>query len=259
MVTAIVPILTFAPIAAQTFGNAPFAVSATSASTGAVTYAVVSGSATVTGNMVTLTGPGTVMLSVSQAASGNYAGATATTSFTVAAAPGATVGFTLTTSAGSGVVTVLPGGATVFNLMLTPGSGATYPDALTLSATGFLQGDRGFLPGNHCGGQWADAGDNDRPDDQHADGAGSEAGRIAGGDGLGLAAAADGGRQAGTQEAAEDAGPAGGAGRSSVGPGCNGVPERLRRRWFLQSDRNPLHRGGNRNRYGYRCPTARPT
>jgi Immunoglobulin domain/Immunoglobulin I-set domain len=78
-----VPTLSFAPIAPQTYGNAPFTVSATSASSGAVTYAVVSGPATIAGNTVTLTGAGPVVLSASQAASGNYAAATATANFTV--------------------------------------------------------------------------------------------------------------------------------------------------------------------------------
>jgi sugar lactone lactonase YvrE len=133
---ATVPTLTFAPIAAQTYGNEPFTVSATSSSSGAVTYTVVSGPATIAGNMVTLTGAGAVVLSASQAASGTYAAARATTSFIVAPAPGtpvAPVGFTLTTS--SGVESVLPGGAVAFNLTLAPG-GSTYPDALALSATG---------------------------------------------------------------------------------------------------------------------------
>jgi sugar lactone lactonase YvrE len=136
--TPIVPTLSFAPIAAQTYGNVPFAVSATSASSGAVTYTVVTGPATIAVNLVTLTGAGTVMLSASQAAGGNYAAATATTSFTVAAAPVGPVGFTLTTS--SGAESVLPGGAAAFNLTLAPGSGSTYPDALTLSATGLPAG-----------------------------------------------------------------------------------------------------------------------
>ena len=68
-----VPILSFAAIPAQAYGNAPFTVSATSASSGAVTYAVVSGPATITGSTVTLTGVGTVVLSASQIAAGNYA------------------------------------------------------------------------------------------------------------------------------------------------------------------------------------------
>jgi Subtilase family len=128
--TAIVPTLTFAPIAVQTFGNPPFAVSASSASSGAVTYTVGSGPASIAGSMVTLTGVGTVVLGASQAASGNYAAATASTSFTVAAP----LSFTLTNMSGN--ATVLPGGTVAYNMMLAPGSGSTFPDPVTLSATG---------------------------------------------------------------------------------------------------------------------------
>jgi hypothetical protein len=82
---ASVPTLSFASIPTETYGNAPFTVSASSASSGAVTYAMVSGPATISGATVTLTGAGTVVLSASQVASGNYAATTVTTSFTVAA------------------------------------------------------------------------------------------------------------------------------------------------------------------------------
>jgi hypothetical protein len=109
-----VPTLTFATIPAETYGNAPFQVSATSASSGAVTYSVLSGPATVSGNTVTLTGAGTVVLQASQAASGNYAAATVSTSVLVypvvtigpitpanqTSAPGA-LNFTATASGGS--------------------------------------------------------------------------------------------------------------------------------------------------------------
>jgi subtilase family serine protease len=60
-----------------------FTVSATSNSPGAFTYSVVSGPATVSGSTVTLTGPGTVVLDVSQAATSVYSTTTATASFTV--------------------------------------------------------------------------------------------------------------------------------------------------------------------------------
>jgi hypothetical protein len=105
-VAPIVPTLSFATIASQTYGNAPFSISATSASSGAVTYTVVSGPATISGSTVTLTGAGTVVLDANQAASGGYAPATATTSFTAAAQT-----FTLTTSSspGSGSATTTPG------------------------------------------------------------------------------------------------------------------------------------------------------
>ncbi|HTU34994.1 MAG TPA: hypothetical protein VMF66_14430 [Candidatus Acidoferrum sp.] len=84
-VNPIIPALTFSAIPAQTYGNAPFTVSSSSASSGAITYSVVSGPATITGDTVTITGAGSVALEASQVASGNYAAATATTNFTVAA------------------------------------------------------------------------------------------------------------------------------------------------------------------------------
>ncbi len=62
--------------------NASFTVNATSTSPADFTYSVVSGPATISGAMVTLTGPGAVVLKASQAASGNFSAATHTTSFT---------------------------------------------------------------------------------------------------------------------------------------------------------------------------------
>ena len=67
----------------KTFGAAPFAVSATSNSTGAFTYTVVSGPATISGATVTLTGAGTVVLQASEAADSNYAAGSKTATFTV--------------------------------------------------------------------------------------------------------------------------------------------------------------------------------
>jgi hypothetical protein len=129
-----VPTLSFAPIGAQIYGAAAFAVSATSASSGAVNYTVVSGPATIAGSTVTLTGAGTVMLSASQVANGNYAAATTTTSFTVAGEVptlsfatiaaktyGAPAFAVSATSASSGVVTytVVSGPATIAGSTVT--------------------------------------------------------------------------------------------------------------------------------------------
>ena len=80
------PTLAFAAIPAHTYGDTPFNVTATSASSGAVTYTVTSGPATISGNTLTITAAGTVALSASQAAAGNYGPATATTSFNVSSA-----------------------------------------------------------------------------------------------------------------------------------------------------------------------------
>jgi len=78
----------FAAIAAKTYGNAPFAVTIPASSSGLpVSLSVLSGPATVSGNTVTLTGGGTVVLAADQAGNGNYSAATqVTTSFTVKAA-----------------------------------------------------------------------------------------------------------------------------------------------------------------------------
>ncbi len=86
-VAAATPMLTFS-VPSQSSGATPFTVSATSNSSGAITYSVLSGPATISGNRVTLTGTGTVTLLASQAASGNYTAATAQASFSVSA-PGA--------------------------------------------------------------------------------------------------------------------------------------------------------------------------
>ena len=72
-----VPTLTFAAIPPETFGNAPFQVTASSTSSGAVTYSLPRtdqrGTVTSSG-LVTMTGAGTVYLTATQAASGNDAG-----------------------------------------------------------------------------------------------------------------------------------------------------------------------------------------
>ncbi len=82
-VKPVAPTLSLAPVAAKVYGTAPFTVSSTSNSNGGDIYSVVSGPASVAGNTVTLTGAGTVVLMVSQAAAGNYSAGTATTSFRV--------------------------------------------------------------------------------------------------------------------------------------------------------------------------------
>ncbi|MDQ2924903.1 MAG: hypothetical protein M3R43_05030 [Acidobacteriota bacterium] len=148
----ITPTLTFATIPNMTFGAAPFTVSATSASSGAVTYAVGSGPATVSGNTVTITAVGTVVLNATQAASGNYTAASATTSFTVnpgnpalafvtipsqtSTAPPFTVS-TTTQSSGSISYSVVSGPATISgNTVTLAGTVGTVNLQATQAATG---------------------------------------------------------------------------------------------------------------------------
>ena len=84
----------FATIPTQTYGEAPFTITPPTASSGlAVTVKVKSGPATISGNTVTITGVGTVVLSATQAGNSDYAAApVVTTSFTVAKA-GQTITF----------------------------------------------------------------------------------------------------------------------------------------------------------------------
>jgi uncharacterized repeat protein (TIGR02543 family) len=79
---------TFASIGSKTFGDAPFAVTAPSASSSLpVTLSVKSGPATISGNIVTITGAGTVVLAANQAGNANYnAASEVTMSFTVSKA-----------------------------------------------------------------------------------------------------------------------------------------------------------------------------
>jgi sugar lactone lactonase YvrE len=77
------PTITFT-VPNHTFGDAPITVAATSNSSGAITYSVVSGPATISGSTVTLTGAGAVVLQASQVAASNYAASTQTATFIVA-------------------------------------------------------------------------------------------------------------------------------------------------------------------------------
>jgi hypothetical protein len=149
-----VPTLTFGAIGSETFGGPAFTATTTSASSGAVTYSVLDGPATVgsTTGVVTLTGAGTVVLAANQVASGNYAAAaTATTTFTVAAEvptltfgpyPAQTVGVALAlnaTSASNGAITYAvtggPGTATIAGSTLTPTAAGSISVTASQAAT----------------------------------------------------------------------------------------------------------------------------
>ena len=153
-VTAISPSITFT-VPNHTYGDAPFTVSAISNSSGAITYSVVSGPATISGSTVTLTGAGTVVLQASQAAAGNYAAAIQNTTFTVAAeapiisfsVPNHTYGdapFTVSaTSNSSGAITysVVSGPATISGSTVTlTGAGTVVLQASQAAAGNYAAG-----------------------------------------------------------------------------------------------------------------------
>ncbi|MBS1810305.1 MAG: Ig-like domain repeat protein [Acidobacteria bacterium] len=76
--------ITFGTLASKTWGDAPFAVSATASSNLPISFSVVSGPATISNNTVTLTGAGTVTIRAAQAGDTSYNEATSVEqSFTV--------------------------------------------------------------------------------------------------------------------------------------------------------------------------------
>jgi hypothetical protein len=101
----------FGSIANQTYGAAPFSVTAPTASSGLpVTLSVLSGPATISGNTVTLTGVGTVVLSADQEGNNIYGPALqVTTSFSVAQASQSISAFqTIGSQSYGGSVTIIP-------------------------------------------------------------------------------------------------------------------------------------------------------
>ncbi len=82
-VLPIQPTLSFASLPTITYGAGPVPLFASSLSTAPVSYALISGPATLSGSMLAPTGAGTVIVTARQTAIADYAAATATMSFTV--------------------------------------------------------------------------------------------------------------------------------------------------------------------------------
>jgi hypothetical protein len=113
-------VITFPAIAKKIFGDAPFALTATTSSGLAVNYRVVSGPATVNGYTVTLTGVGTVTIEASQPGDNNYnAAVPVQQSFVVASPASQKQNQTIT----FGLLSAKTYGATPFTLNATASSG----------------------------------------------------------------------------------------------------------------------------------------
>jgi hypothetical protein len=95
--------INFPYLANKTFGSAPFALGATASSGLGVRYRVVAGPATVSGNILTLTGTGTVTVEGSQPGNTNYNAAyNVQRSFSVTSSTATTTTTTATTTGGLG-------------------------------------------------------------------------------------------------------------------------------------------------------------
>ena len=100
--------INFSPIGNKTYGDPPFALSATASSGLPVSFAVLSGPATLAGNTLTITGVGVVTVRASQNGDANYeAAADVTQSFTIQVGPAVLTRNNVLTipPAGSGTIT----------------------------------------------------------------------------------------------------------------------------------------------------------
>lgn len=148
--------ITFGALADKTFGDPAFTVSATASSNLAVSFSVVSGPATISGNTVTITGAGSVTIRASQAGDGNYdAAAPVDQTFNVAKATpvvnaaGGTFTYDGDAHPATGTVTGVGGanlGAPTFTY--TPGGSSAPVNAGTYSAVGSYAGDANYNPAN---------------------------------------------------------------------------------------------------------------
>jgi hypothetical protein len=131
--------ITFPAIASTTYSSTQITLAATDSAGQTITYTVVSGPATISGNVLTLTGAGTVVVQAAQGGTTNYAAAspvsqsfvvrqnTQSITFPAIANQSAGANVTLTASATSGlpiVYSVISGPATVSsNTLTTTGTG----------------------------------------------------------------------------------------------------------------------------------------
>ena len=146
--------ITFPNPGAKTYGDAPFALTATASSGLPVSYLIVSGPATVLGSTVTITGAGTVTVRAQQSGNGNYlAAADVDITFSVAKAT-ATVTLSNLDQVYDGTpktvtVTTSPTGLTVditYNGGATPPtSPGTYPVVATVDDANYAGSATGVL------------------------------------------------------------------------------------------------------------------
>jgi len=137
-----------APTTPVTYGVAPIALSATASSGLPVAFSVVSGPATVSGNTLTVTGLGTVVVAANQAGNANYTAATQVTHSVVVNVIGTVATPTFTpaagtyTSAQSVTISSATTGAVIYYTTngTTPSTSSTvYSGAISVGATETIQ------------------------------------------------------------------------------------------------------------------------
>ena len=147
--------ISFATVPAKTFASAPFDLIATATSGLPVSFTYVSGPATLSGNQVTITGVGTVVVEATQAGNANYLAATSVSkSIVVAKAPQTiNVGTVTGVVFGDSPITLSPTASSTLAVTLTyiSGPGSLTGDVLTITGAGTIvlhasqAGNAGYL------------------------------------------------------------------------------------------------------------------
>jgi len=129
--------INFPAIATQAYPAAPITLSATASSALAVSFSLVSGPATLSGGILTLTGTGTVMVQASQPGDTNYLPATSVTQSFIVAAPVIFTGDPAATPENDGVPNLLKYLADINPAQpMTPADWAALPTAGTTTIAG---------------------------------------------------------------------------------------------------------------------------
>jgi hypothetical protein len=129
-----------APASPEAYGASPIGLSATASSGLTPTFSIISGPGSVSGNTLTMTGQGTIVIAANQAGNANYAAAPQVTQSVVVTLPSQTISFTapLTEPYGTAPITLTAtatsGLAVSFSVLSGPGtlSGST----LTFTGSG---------------------------------------------------------------------------------------------------------------------------
>jgi gliding motility-associated-like protein len=163
-VTAAAQTITFAALADKTYGEVPFTLNASSDAGLGVTYRVLSGPATISGNTVTITGAGSVTIAADQAGNSNYAAATTVTqrfsvekaSLTVTAnsktkvylQTNPTLDYTITGFVSGETTSVVNGTASINTTATSSSTPGSYPIAVTTGTLSAANYSFAFVPGS---------------------------------------------------------------------------------------------------------------
>jgi hypothetical protein len=139
VVSAATQTIAFTAPATETYGVAPLTLSATATSGLPVTFSVLSGPGTVSGNTLTFTGAGTIVVAADQAGNNNYAAAPQVTQSIVVSSGTQTITFSL------GSASIKVGGTETLNASATSGLAISYTSTTPAvcsvdSSTGLLTG-----------------------------------------------------------------------------------------------------------------------